>query len=33
MFSEFDRDGIIKISGKQIEILDKTRLLMISQNG
>jgi len=33
MFSEFDKDGIIKISGKQIEILDKIRLQLISQNG
>jgi len=33
MLSEFDRDGIIKITGKQIEILDKNRLKLVSQNG
>jgi len=33
VLSEFDRDGIIKISGKQIEILNKKSLLLISQNG
>ena len=33
MLSEFDKDGIIRITGKQVEILDKSRLLLISQNG
>jgi CRP/FNR family transcriptional regulator len=33
ILTEFDKDGIIKISGKQIEILNKKTLLLISQNG
>lgn len=33
VFAEFDKDGIIKISGKQVQILDKARLQLISQNG
>lgn len=33
VLSEFDRDQIIKLSGKRIEILNKKSLLMISQNG
>jgi len=33
VFSEFDRDGIIKINGKSIEILNKKSLELISQNG
>lgn len=33
MLSEFDKDGIIKIIGKQVEILDKKRLQLVSQNG
>jgi CRP-like cAMP-binding protein len=33
ILSEFDKDGIIQITGKQIEILDKSRLQLISQNG
>ncbi|MDD4971021.1 MAG: Crp/Fnr family transcriptional regulator [Paludibacter sp.] len=33
VLTEFDKDGIIKISGKQIEILDKARLILVSQNG
>lgn len=33
MLSEFDKDGIIKLTGKQVEILDKSRLQLISQNG
>lgn len=33
VFAEFDKDGIIKVSGKQVQILDKTRLVLISQNG
>jgi CRP/FNR family transcriptional regulator len=33
VFAEFDKDGIIKVSGKQVQILDKARLVLISQNG
>jgi CRP/FNR family transcriptional regulator len=33
VFAEFDKDGIIKVSGKQVQIMDKARLLLISQNG
>lgn len=33
VLTEFDRDGIIKVTGKQIEILNKKTLLIISQNG
>jgi CRP-like cAMP-binding protein len=33
LLSEFVRDGIIKMSGKQIQILDKNSLKLISQNG
>jgi CRP-like cAMP-binding protein len=33
VLAEFDKDGIIKISGKQVEILDKKRLIQVSQNG
>ena len=33
VLAEFDKDGIIKISGKHVEILDKTRLILVSQNG
>ena len=33
ILSEFDRDGIIKMTGKQIEILNKKSLILISQNG
>jgi len=33
VLAEFDKDGIIIISGKQVEILDKTRLILVSQNG
>ncbi len=33
VLTEFDKDGIIKMSGKQIEILNKKSLRMISQNG
>ena len=33
MLTEFDRDGIIKMTGKQIEILNKKSLMLISQNG
>lgn len=33
VLTEFDKDGIIKIQGKQIEILKKESLKLISQNG
>jgi CRP-like cAMP-binding protein len=33
ILSEFDRDGIIKMTGKQIEILNKKSLELIRQNG
>jgi CRP/FNR family transcriptional regulator len=33
VLSEFDKDGIIKINGKKIEILNKETLLLISQKG
>jgi len=33
VLAEFDKDGIVKITGKQVEILDKARLQLISQNG
>lgn len=33
MLSEFDKDGIIKMTGKQVEILNKKSLQLISQNG
>jgi CRP-like cAMP-binding protein len=33
VFAEFEKDGIIRISGKKIEILNKKLLLMISSNG
>lgn len=33
VLAEFDKDGIIKIKGKQIEIVNKKSLKMISQNG
>ena len=33
VFAEFDKDGIIKIAGKKIEILNKKSLLLISANG
>lgn len=33
VLTEFDKDEIIKITGKQIEIINKKSLLMISQNG
>ncbi|MDP4238903.1 MAG: Crp/Fnr family transcriptional regulator [Bacteroidota bacterium] len=33
LLSEFDKDGIIGMKGKQIEILDKKSLKLISQNG
>jgi len=33
VLAEFDKDGVIKIKGKQIEIVNKKSLKMISQNG
>jgi CRP/FNR family transcriptional regulator len=33
VLTEFDKDEIIKVTGKRIEILNKKSLLMISQNG
>ncbi|HET7734001.1 MAG TPA: helix-turn-helix domain-containing protein, partial [Paludibacter sp.] len=33
VLTEFDKDGIIGINGKQIEILNKKSLQLISQNG
>ena len=33
VLKEFDKDGIIKVTGKQIEMLNKKSLLLISQNG
>ncbi len=33
ILSEFDKDGIIRLSGKQIEILNKKTLQLISANG
>jgi CRP-like cAMP-binding protein len=33
VLTEFDKDGIIKMTGKKIEILNKKSLKMISQNG
>ena len=33
VLNEFDKDGIIKVTGKQIEVLNKKSLLLISQNG
>lgn len=33
MLSEFEKDGIIKMSGKQLEIVNKKSLELVSQNG
>ena len=33
ILAEFDKDGIIRVTGKQIAILNKKSLLLISQNG
>ena len=33
VLAEFDKDGIIKVNGRQIDILNKKSLLLISQNG
>lgn len=33
LLSEFDKDGLIKMNGKQIEITNKKSLELISQNG
>jgi CRP/FNR family transcriptional regulator len=33
MFSEFEKDGIIKMTGKNLEIINKKSLELVSQNG
>ncbi len=33
VLTEFNKDGIVKLSGKKIEIKDRNKLLMISSNG
>jgi len=33
VLAEFDKDGIIKITGREINIINKKSLLLISQNG
>lgn len=33
LLSEFEKDGIIKMSGKKVEIINKKSLLLISTNG
>ena len=33
VLTEFNKDGIVKLSGKKIEIKDRGKLLMISSNG
>lgn len=33
VMTEFERDGIIKLTGKKTEILNKKMLIMISSNG
>jgi len=33
VLAEFDKDGIIKVTGRQIEILNKKSLMLVSQNG
>ncbi len=33
VLAEFDKDGIIRVSGRQIEILNKKSLILVSQNG
>jgi CRP-like cAMP-binding protein len=33
IMNEFEKDGIIRVSGKKVEILNKKSLLMISANG
>ncbi len=33
VLAEFENDGILRISGKKVEILNKKSLLMISSNG
>ncbi len=33
ILTEFHKDGILKVKGKQIEIMNKKSLLLISQNG
>jgi len=33
LLSEFEKDGIIKMSGKKVEIINKKSLVLISTNG
>ena len=33
VLTEFEKDGIIKLSGKKVEIINKQSLLLISANG
>ncbi len=33
VMAEFDKDGIIKVTGRKIDILNKKSLILISQNG
>lgn len=33
VLAEFNKDGIVKLSGKKVEIKDRDKLLMISSNG
>lgn len=33
VMAEFDKDGIIKVTGRRIEIINKKSLILISQNG
>jgi CRP-like cAMP-binding protein len=33
VLAEFDKDGIIKVNGRHIEIINKKSLMLISQNG
>ena len=33
VLTEFEKDGIIKISGKKVEIINKKSLALISANG
>ena len=33
VLTEFDKDGVIKVNGKEITIVNKKSLIMISQNG
>jgi CRP/FNR family transcriptional regulator len=33
VLTEFEKDGIIKLSGKKVEIINRKSLLLISSNG